>query len=208
MSIKKEIQTVARQIHIYVSMFVLLILLFFTFTGFTLNHRDMFLESNVESTCELIKIPHSYFNSKKKIENLDEDKLLDYISEHSNVHGISSDFQVYTQYKDNKLFEGEISVNYKSPGYDAVVYIDLRTEKAEIEMTDYGFIAKLNDLHKGRNTGELWKILIDITTILITILTLAGVCLLLPKKKMLNNALKLTLLGGCIAVVVYYIFSP
>lgn len=187
-------------------MFVLLILLFFTFTGVTLNHGDLFVKSNVEAKSEIIKIPHSFFSSKKNIENLDEDKLLEYISDHSDVHGVASDLQVYTQYKNEKILEGDISINYKSPGYDAVVYIDLKTETAEIEMTDYGFIAKLNDLHKGRNTGIFWKLFIDMIIVLITILVLAGVCLLIPKNKVMNNALKMTFLGGCVAVVIYYYF--
>ena len=52
------------------------------------------------------------------------------------------------------------------------------TQHAEIEITDYGVIALLNDLHKGRNSGEVWKRFIDITALLMVFFVLTGVCLL------------------------------
>ena len=57
-------------------------------------------------------------------------------------------------------------MDFKGPGYNASVFIDLLAGEAEIETTDYGWVAQLNDLHKGRNTGEAWIVFIDISALL------------------------------------------
>lgn len=74
-------------------------------------------------------------------------------------------------------------MDFKGPGYNASVFVDVTSEMVEVETTNYGVIALLNDLHKGRNSGEVWKWFIDITALLMIFFVLTGVCLLLPKKK-------------------------
>lgn len=76
-------------------------------------------------------------------------------------------------------------MDFKGPGYNASVFVDVTSEFVEVETTNYGVIALLNDLHKGRNSGEVWKWFIDITALLMIFFVLTGVCLLLPKKRRL-----------------------
>jgi len=48
-----------------------------------------------------------------------------------------------------------------------------------------GFIAVMNDLHKGRDTGNAWGVLIDASAMLMTLVSLTGLLLIffLPKKR-------------------------
>ena len=44
--------------------------------------------------------------------------------------------------------------------------------------TYHGFLAVINDLHKGRDTGPAWSALIDVSAVLMTLISLTGLVLL------------------------------
>lgn len=48
------------------------------------------------------------------------------------------------------------------PGGDAWLRVDLRAGEAEFEDSDRGLLALLNDLHKGRHTGAVWRAFLDV----------------------------------------------
>lgn len=64
------------------------------------------------------------------------------------------------------------------PGGDAWVSLDRATGEATAEDTDRGGISYLNDLHKGRNSGEAWSWFIDIFAFACVVFSLTGVVLL------------------------------
>ena len=73
---------------------------------------------------------------------------------------------------------GEIYVSLPRAGGDAWLTADLQTGEVRYELTDRGWIAYLNDLHKGRNTGLAWKWFIDLFAIASVVFTLTGMALL------------------------------
>ena len=56
----------------------------------------------------------------------------------------------------------EVYLSLPRPGGDGWVRLALDDGSVEYETTDRGWIAYLNDLHKGRNTGAAWSWFIDI----------------------------------------------
>jgi hypothetical protein len=58
--------------------------------------------------------------------------------------------------------DGEAYVALPGPGSDGWVTLDTATGEAAYELTERGWVAYLNDLHKGRNTGPAWAWFIDI----------------------------------------------
>ena len=63
-------------------------------------------------------------------------------------------------------------------GGDAWLNIDRSSGEIEYERTDRGWIAWLNDLHKGRNTGPAWNWFIDVFAIACVVFSLTGFFLL------------------------------
>ena len=55
----------------------------------------------------------------------------------------------------------------------------LETGELEYESTDRGWIAYLNDLHKGRHTGSAWSLFIDLFAVACIVFSLSGLLLLL-----------------------------
>ena len=64
------------------------------------------------------------------------------------------------------------------PGRDAWVSIDRATGAIEAEATWRGWISYINDLHKGRNTGDAWFWFIDVFAGVCILFTLTGLLLL------------------------------
>ncbi len=72
----------------------------------------------------------------------------------------------------------EAYVSMTRPGGDAWVTIDRETGEAKFEHTDRGWIAYLNDLHKGRNTGPAWSWFIDVFAVGCLVFCVTGLLLL------------------------------
>ena len=72
----------------------------------------------------------------------------------------------------------EIYLPLPRPGGDGWIAIDRASGAVTSEITDRGWIAWLNDLHKGRNSGGAWKWFIDIFSVACFIFALTGLVLL------------------------------
>ncbi len=72
----------------------------------------------------------------------------------------------------------EVYVALPGPGRDAWISIDRATGAVASERTDRGAISYLNDLHKGRNTGDAWFWFIDIFAVACVVFTITGLLLL------------------------------
>jgi hypothetical protein len=72
----------------------------------------------------------------------------------------------------------EIYVSLPRPGGDGWLTIDRTTGAVEWERTDRGWIAYLNDLHKGRHTGWVWQLFIDVIAVAFLVFTATGLLLL------------------------------
>lgn len=72
----------------------------------------------------------------------------------------------------------EIYLPLPRPGGDGWLAIDRASGAVTSEITDRGWIAWLNDLHKGRNSGAAWKWFIDVFSVACFLFALTGLVLL------------------------------
>jgi hypothetical protein len=72
----------------------------------------------------------------------------------------------------------EVYLALPRPGGDAWLRIDRRSGQLEWEDSDRGWIAWLNDLHKGRHAGEVWSAFIDIFAAACVLAAVTGLLLL------------------------------
>ena len=71
-------------------------------------------------------------------------------------------FKVEIAGRPTETTAGEIYVALPEPGGDGWLTIDRASGEALRERTTRGWVAWLNDLHKGRNTGPVWYWFIDV----------------------------------------------
>ncbi|WP_404437706.1 PepSY-associated TM helix domain-containing protein [Stutzerimonas chloritidismutans] len=150
-----------RQWHWISSALCLVGMLLFAVTGITLNHAAQ-IEARPDIVERQAQLPAS----------LQEKLLAEQPSEGlpAELQGwLESELKLELAGREAEWSDGELYVALPRPGGDAWLSLDLNSGELLFEATDRGWIAYLNDLHKGRNTGGAWSWFIDI---------FAGVCVL------------------------------
>jgi hypothetical protein len=99
----------------------------------------------------------------------------------------------------------ELYLSAPAPGADAWVSIDRASGAVKFEGTDRGWVAYFNDLHKGRNTGIVWTIFIDVVAIAVLFFSLTGLVLLWIQARQRTSTWPLVG-GGVVLTVVLMIF--
>jgi hypothetical protein len=101
---------------------------------------------------------------------------------------------------------GEIYVSMPRPGGDGWLTIDRATGETLRETTTNGWVAYLNDLHKGRNTGPVWYWFIDIFAAACVVFAVTGLALLWLHARGRPSTWPIVGLGLLIPVVIALIF--
>ena len=180
--------SLSRWLHIYLSMLSFGVLLFFAVTGLTLNHTDWF-----GSTQRAVQVK-GRLNPAWVAGNVAKLEIVEHLRRSHRVSGALSDF---------RIDDGQCSISFKGPAYTADIFLDRRTGTYDLTETRMGLVALLNDLHKGRDSGRAWAWVIDLSAILMTLVSLSGLVLIFYLQKRLLSGL-LTLGGGALACYLAY----
>ena len=190
---KRNTAAFSRWLHIYLSMVSFAILFFFAVTGLTLNHLEWFGDEQqaLQTTGNM---------DVKWVNNPDTSRIakLQVVEFLRNTHGIKGALS------DFRIDDIECTVSFKGPGYSADVFINRETGKYDLSELRMGFIAVVNDLHKGRDTGESWSLIIDISAILMVIVSLTGLIMIFFIKRKRFNGLVLAVAGALITYAIYH----
>ena len=190
---KKRLAVVSRWLHIYLSMVSFAVLLFFAVTGLMLNHADWFAKQ--QRTAQ-----HKGAVDLKWLKpDVDKLQVVEHLRTVDGVKGALAEL---------RLEDSQVSASFKGPGYSADAFIDRDTGKYELSETRMGVAAVLNDLHKGRDSGKAWAWLIDISAILMTLLSLTGLVLIFYLARRRVSGLVALAAGAVICGLAYYIFVP
>ncbi|WP_263409859.1 PepSY-associated TM helix domain-containing protein [Terriglobus tenax] len=195
--LRKRTAIISRWLHIYLSMVSFAIVLFFSITGFTLNHAEA-LGGKEKTTVTKGELPHEWLRPADGAEP-DKLKIAEELRSRHKLHGAVSDFRVD---------DTQLEVSFKGPGYAADIFIDRDTNKYDLTETRNGFVAVVNDLHKGRDSGAVWAAMIDISAVLLTLVSLTGLVLLFFVYKRRVSGLIVAVAGGLVCYLVYLRFVP
>ncbi|MGP3790830.1 PepSY-associated TM helix domain-containing protein [Pseudomonas sp. B392_1p] len=159
-----------RQWHWISSALCLMGMLLFAFTGITLNHAAQ-IEAKAQVTTRLEQLPAML-----------QQQLLDAAPTAGMptalANWLESTLDIRLGGREAEWSGGELYIGLPRPGGDAWLSLDIASGELEYESTDRGWIAYLNDLHKGRHSGEAWSWFIDIFSIVCVIFSLTGLLLL------------------------------
>lgn len=76
------------------------------------------------------------------------------------------------------------------------------------EKVDDGFVALINDLHKGRHSGKVWFYLIDVVAVICLLFAVTGILLLVVHARKRPSTWPLVAIGTVLPLVLYWIFVP
>ena len=107
-----------------------------------------------------------------------------------------------------KWIEGQCSVSFKGPGYEADAVIDRDTGKYDLTVSRFGPVAILNDLHKGRDTGPSWSKVIDFSALFMAFVALTGLTLIFYLTKRRSTGLIAFAVGALLCYLIYAVWVP
>jgi uncharacterized protein len=177
-----RLQGWVRWLHIYTSMLSLIVVLFFSLTGITLNHPDWLFGTEEVRTEFTGRLPNNWRTGG----------VVDWfvVAEHIRAtHGVKGKAQ------DQQSTDTDASLRFAAPGYTADALMD-QSGKYTLRVSSQGWVAALNDFHRGRNSGAVWAVLIDVAGWFLVLISLTGLGLLFYLKKIRLNALVVMGLGG------------
>ncbi|WP_437187986.1 PepSY-associated TM helix domain-containing protein [Planctomicrobium sp. SH668] len=144
----------------------------FAITGITLNHASE-IETSPVITKKTVQLPEQQLAELSLQTDLENAPLPDSVA-----NWLSQELAHPIGKRLAEWSDDEIYLSMPTAGADSWLVIDRVSGDTEFENTNRGWIAYFNDLHKGRNTGPLWKWFIDIFSIGTLIFCLTGLYLL------------------------------
>ncbi len=190
---KRRCASLFRWLHIYLSMVSFGILFFFALTGFTLNHAEDFFGSHpvtAQVRGELNRVWVAAGDARKvaKLE------VVEHLRRMHGVKGLVGEFRIE---------DGQCSVAFKGPGYTADATIHRDTGAYELNETRMGFVAIINDLHKGRDTGPGWSLVVDLSALLMVVVSLTGMVLIYFVKRRFVSGMLMAGAGCLLSYLAY-----
>jgi hypothetical protein len=197
-ALKKETAKLSRWLHIYLSMVSFAVVLFFSFTGLTLNHPDWLGGDKQVMEKNKGKLNVNWVNQPdtNKIAKLE---IVEFLRKTHHVKGLVSEF---------RIDDIEVSISFKGPAYSCDAFIDREKGTYEVSEIKMGIVAVMNDLHKGRDSGKSWGWIIDISAIFLILVSLSGLILLFFIKKRRLAGLITGAVGLALCYLIYLLFVP
>jgi hypothetical protein len=194
---KRKIASVSRWLHVYLSMVSFAILFFFAVTGLTLNHQQWFANQQ-RTTQSKGKMDVRWLRTSDP-KNVAKLEIVEYLRTQHKLASAMSEF---------RIDDGQCSVSFKGPGYTADVFIDRDSGTYDLTETKMGLAAILNDLHKGRDSGRAWSLIIDISAVFMTFVSVSGLVLLCFLQKRRFSGFLAAGVGAALCYAIYLIWVP
>ena len=126
-------------------------------------------------------------------------EIVEYLRATHAIHGCAVEFRVDDQ---------ECVVSFKGPAYAADAFIDIASGNYHISETYHGMVALLNDLHKGRDSGPVWSAVIDVSAVLMTVISFTGLILLFYLKLRRVSGVVIAVAGAAVVFMLYRLWVP
>ena len=182
-----------RTVHIYLSMFGLLVMFLFGLTGFTVNHEDWFGATTPRVRESEVRTPGDLLARNDRLG----------IVEH--LRGTLRITGAMTAFDD---LDDRFSIGFKEPGQIWEIEIEKNSGMTRVHQETFNFAAVINNLHRGRYSGAAWHWVIDISAVMIVIACATGMVLwlVLPRRRVIGA---LALVAGIIGTgLIFYFLVP
>ena len=187
-----------RWLHIYSAAPVLLSMLFFAITGFFLNHPEIPLGETRTQQQEL-KIPAAIteqdWRANKTLYSL---SILGWLDESHDIRGVKIEIE---------WDEADDLLMIVLEGPNASQTIDVFPEDGLVEVFTLSLpvMQMLNNLHRVKSVSQSWRLLSDISAILMLVFCLTGLWLLFVNKLQRVTSVTWVTLGSAVFLVSIYL---
>jgi hypothetical protein len=185
-----------RLVHGWLSAAAFLLLCFFAFTGLLLNHPDWFLgdaPAPVETKFQL---------SREEVDEIRDaevpgQKLVELASRHATVIGA---------YSSGDMVGRELFVRLRGVRGQSDVRAHLASGNVTVIAEGAPSLAVLNELHRGEHAGSSWKWVIDVSAVIVIVLSIIGYLIFLSMQRFrTRTAFALTAISAVGIAAVFFL---
>jgi uncharacterized protein len=188
----------ARAFHGYLSAVSFILLMVFAATGILLNHPGWFGGGKRASEDLTVTLDKEAVAGALRAGDAPA-RLAALISGRTPVRGA---------YKSGEIVEGEANLRFEGVSGTTDAVVDLGTGAATVTVERATTVQILNDLHKGKNAGAVWSLVIDVGAGLVLLMSVLGYVIFFSLRFRLPTALALTAGSLLVLVGIYAAFVP
>lgn len=183
-----------RKLHTWISMFALVLILFFGATGVVLNHRDWSWGATPVTTKNTGTLPASVLSP------VDVDTIVTYLRGKQYVFGTVTS---------QSLSGTSLAISTTGPGATSSISVDTSTGAFTATKTMNGFIWFLTDLHRGNSVGTEWAWVVDASGLGLIAIALTGLAIgVLNRSRHWRRDMILVGSGVAVAIVLLLVSAP
>ena len=191
----RKLLKTSRIAHLYLTLFGLVLILFFAVTGFMLNHEDWFLPAEPRTRTAEGTLSATVLSSSP----VDKFEVAEALRREFAIAGLVNSF---------RADDDAIEVEFLRPGERAVVEIRRENGRAVATYESRGWAGIMTDLHKGKSSGFAWSLIIDGVCILLLLISATGIVLWSSLKSRGKWGAVALVVGGGAAFGVFYWLVP
>jgi hypothetical protein len=184
--------------HGYLSAFAFIALMFFSLTGILLNHPEWLRQGEIAPLETGLKLRGGDIAAALKQDDAPL-ALAKLIEGRDGIRGA---------YTSGEIDGEEAFLRFDGVTGNTSVTLDLSSGEGEAVQRKSDAVTIINDLHRGKNAGQAWKLLIDITSLLFLVLSLIGYILFFSLRYRLTQTLLLTGISLAALAGVFMLFVP
>ena len=186
----------ARYVHAWLSAFAFVMLMFFASTGLLLNNPTWLADWRSPPPEQLQLIPLSKVQMQQlQASNNPANVLWQILSTRQVTVG---------RLQSSEVIDGDIMLRLQSPAGESDVFVAANSNQIEVRTKAASSLSLLNELHRGKNTSAAWSWLIDISAMIILLLSVAGFVLFLTLKGRLLSHVLLILISVIVLMLLIY----
>lgn len=182
----------ARTLHIYFSLMGLLMFLFFALTGIMLTHDSFGLDQSQSSVTQTTLPPAITATGDQAA----------VVSQLRASAGINLPVANFTADPD------QIEATFAGPGKRVQARINREDGSTELVFESRGFVGIIADLHKGAETGWVWRGVMDVVSVWLVLSTITGFVMLLSLPKRRRLGLIFASLATAAVAMTYVFYVP
>ncbi|MEW9900951.1 PepSY-associated TM helix domain-containing protein [Chitinivorax sp. PXF-14] len=195
---RAELFKQSRMLHAYLSAFAFIALIFFSLTGMLLNHPKWFAAGKPAGDAQQLTLPKTELAAAQAA----SEPLRALADAVGRQHPLRGD------YASGEVLDGEAHIRLDGATGKSDLIVNLADGSTELTVQHASAATLIRNLHRGKHSGAAWSWLIDITAVVVFVLSVLGYVLFFSLRFRLANSIKLTtasllLIGGII-----YCFVP
>jgi hypothetical protein len=186
-----------RLLHGYLSAFAFIALFFFSITGLLLDHPTWLAREPAETTVHLA-LPKADIARAMAMPEPAE-VLAGAVAQRTPLIG---------RFKSGEAQGGEAFIQFQGARGASTVTVDTDSGAAEVVNKPSSLLTVLNDLHRGKNSGAAWRGVIDLTALVVMVLSVLGYVLFFSLRFRLKTSLLITAASLVILAAVFFLLTP